>query len=410
MRIALISESPTMATGFARTTRTLAGSLSAAGHEVVCYGIGVFGESFDRAAYPYRIWAAGLITDDVHSHFGVFLQAEEPEALIINYDLITVLVWLRQLDALRLATPIICHLVVDGLPVDQPFLDPFSRCQGLIVPSARAADYIRQRVRCPVHHFPHLVDAGEFFPAPHPRLSDGKDFVVGCIAQNRPRKQLQQLLLAISQLRSEGFNCSLRLHTDRLNATRHGGDNLRSVVRALSLQDAISATEYGDCTDISSNGLSSSHIAEIIRECSCMVVAPTCGGFEYGIVEAQACGVPVLVTNDASILEEVCGSAAYLLAPALFEYTSYGARAFRVPAAEIAHGIRAVCETPALGASLIDAGRRNAKNYDLIERRPEFATIFSNLLTVHPANHENTTAHQLERLGQHRRHAAICGI
>src|SRR5678816_4058202 len=158
MRIALISESPTLATGFARTTRTLAASLTSAGHEVVCYGIGVFGETFDRAAYPYRIWAAGLITDDVQSRVGVFLEAEKPDAILLNYDLITVLLWLRTLELIAPRIPLICHAVVDGLPVDQPFLDPLSCCKGLIVPSKRVAEYVKPRVRCRVEHFPHLVD------------------------------------------------------------------------------------------------------------------------------------------------------------------------------------------------------------------------------------------------------------
>lgn len=380
MRVAILSESPTLATGFARTTRTLAASLLSAGHEVVCYGIGLFGETFDRHAYPYRIWAAGMLSDDLVSRFRVFAATEKPDIIIINYDLISVLVWLRYITTIGLSSNVICHLVIDGMPVDSVFLEPLSSCRGLVVPSARVAEYITPQVDCPVYHFPHLVDLSDFYPASPSPIRSRSECIIGCIAQNRGRKQLQQLLLAVQQLRAEGFPCLLRLHTDRINASRHGGDNLRRIVRALELEAAVIATEYGECPDTSSDVVPSVFIADIIRSCDCMIVAPTCGGFEYGVIEAQACGVPVLVTKDGGILEEVSGGAAHFLVPALFDYTSYGAHAFRIAPSEIVKGIKTIWQDSSLRASLSRAGEVNARRYTLLERQHEFAEMVGEML------------------------------
>lgn len=391
MKIAIISDSPTLPTGFARTTRLLAEVLTSIGHhQVVCYGIDAIGETFDRTLYPYTIWAAGSPHGDHASQFDVFVRNIKPDIVIVNYDLLTTLAWLPTLKTSGV-TRLIAHLVIDGLPVDPVFLRPLDAFEAIIVPVTCVGSEVRRHVRVPVHVFPHLVDCSLFKPLDgvtlERRARRGSP-LVGVFAKNRPRKQIQQILQAVRQLYDDGYPCELMVRTDQVSTARDGGDNLRRIARYLSIEDYVTFVETGDIVDVASDarpgaastGPSSLSLHEDMARCDVIVNSSACGGFEYGIIEAQACGVPVCSTADQGAMSEVAGDSTLLLTPSLFDFISYGAKWYRLSPEVIADAIRHITSDAKLRCELVERGFSNAARFDRSTNTPELVHLLSHLV------------------------------
>ena len=74
--------------------------------------------------------------------------------------------------------------------------------------------------------------------------------------------------------------------------------------------------------------------------CCDLVINPAfCGGFELALIEAQACGIPIAVTDDHSIMAEVVGNSAFLMPAADEGIWRTGARQFFISGETIADTI-----------------------------------------------------------------------
>lgn len=383
MRIALLSDSPNLPSGFARTTRLFAHTLVARGHTVACYGIGVSGESFVRANYPYTVWGAGAPQDDHSTRFAEFVRLFRPEALLLNYDLLSTLTWLRLARNCAPQLPVVGHVLVDALPVDTKFLKPLDNCKAVVVPTNCAARAVARVLRTPVHVLPHLVDGGSFAPSNNSPRTPREPYLVGTFGTNRARKQLQQVMQAIALLNKDGLHVHLLVRTDSINKATDGGDDLARIAAQLGLEDEVSFEETRDITDaIGQDPHADLALAARIRSVDVVVVASTCGGFEYGIVEAQACGVPVCSTDDLAAMSETAGGATFLLEPSLFDIVSYGGHWNRLSPATIAKGIRATLTDRLLRANLVRAGLENAALYDREANVPRLNQVFDHLFPM----------------------------
>jgi len=405
MRIALISDSPTLPTGFARTTRCLVKALADRGHEVSCFGIGHGGETYDRTLYPCTIWAAGDDIDVSQEMFPHFLAREKPDVILINYDLLMTCLWLNVAAKVAPNVAIVSHLIIDGLPVYPEFFKSFNRCAAILTATQCVRELVAAEATAPVYYLPHLVDCEKFLPLEDAeavkRALFGDSLVVGTIAQNRGRKQLVQTIHAIRLLRDAGRRPVFLLHTDRVKGLRHGGNPLRKVIESFGVEDIVHVTEShrqidaaaGDATVTSSRfgrSLALDHlrdltVAERLNLCDVAVIASSYGGFEYGIVEAQACGVPVCVTDDGGIMMEVAGGACEPMRPSLFELAEYGAKIWKLSPDTIATAIVNVADQPSHRASLQTRGRQNVQRYDRAMNEAALADTLEEVLALLPS-------------------------
>jgi len=91
-----------------------------------------------------------------------------------------------------------------------------------------------------------------------------------------------------------------------------------------------------------------SHLSPLLAGAKAFVFPSLFEGFGFPILEAMACGVPV-VTSRASCLPEVAGDAALLVDP--------------YDEAELAHAMMKALTEPALRANLIERGLRRAREF-----------------------------------------------
>ncbi len=125
------------------------------------------------------------------------------------------------------------------------------------------------------------------------------------VGSERPRKNLPNLLAAFAALKKSGGFGSLKLvkvgSPGRSEAFR--ADTLRTI-RALGLENEVMFV--GEVSD--------HELAEYYASASVLVYPSLYEGFGLPVVEAMACGCPV-ITSNVSSLPEVAGDAALLVDP-----------------------------------------------------------------------------------------------
>jgi len=118
------------------------------------------------------------------------------------------------------------------------------------------------------------------------------------VGSDLERKNRKLLINMIHELRNE-WNGILVLAGEKLN------DELLSLIEKLEVSDRILHIENP----------SDSEIVTLYSICKAMIFPSYSEGFGWPIIEAQACGSPVITTNKAPMMDEVGGKAALYADP-----------------------------------------------------------------------------------------------
>lgn len=389
MKIALISESPSVTTGFGTHARHLVGLLDELGHQTVVFGVCAEGIPFDPAAYPCRIVPMPRDQKEAIEQLGGFLAAERPDVLFVHYDLAAACRFIERARAEGWAGPIIAHIVIDGLPFNRSYLTPLRTIDCIITPTHTAARQLLSLGLTQTVAAPHPVDATLFRPLQNRaalRRAAGLErrFVVGVFGRNVERKQQPRVMLAVQHLVESGqgddivlyLHCQPRNEDPWLNAW-----DLADLAEQLGIADRV-LFPPADFRQLDGMRYAPSEAAlpvaaahpaipdifgyvERLNLCDLVVNVPYSGAFELATLEAQLCGVPVAVTNDHGAIAEVAGDAALLLEPVDIGIHPSGGRQCFVSPQTIAAAISAVRADPALRADLVARGIANAQRYTL---------------------------------------------
>lgn len=157
-------------------------------------------------------------------------------------------------------------------------------------------------------YVPHGVDLDTY--KPHDKIesreqlgADRDAFLVGMVAANKgtpSRKCFQQSLQAFAVFREKHNDAILYLHTDL-----SGDEALLPMIESLGIPDA--AIRVADQYRINLRPLPPPIMARLYSTFD-VLLNPSAGeGFGVTVAEAQACGVPAIVTN-FSAMKEVCGA------------------------------------------------------------------------------------------------------
>jgi FkbM family methyltransferase len=158
-------------------------------------------------------------------------------------------------------------------------------------------------------HIPHGIDTSIFRPGDkneaRAALGVPEDaFVVGMVANNvgrdGNRKAFAEQVAAFADLRRKHSDAMLVLHTD---VDAPPGMRLRPFLERMLPKGSYTYTDQYAYR----KGLSPAKVAEVHRSFDVLTNCSYGEGFGIPIVEAQACGTPVIVT-DATAMTELCGS------------------------------------------------------------------------------------------------------
>jgi glycosyltransferase involved in cell wall biosynthesis len=297
MKIIYISDSPTVSTGYGRVGKMLLDSFVKAGHEVVAIGWGYSGEPHDL---PYKI----IPCDTQRDSFGEnilanFIRTERPDILFTLGD-----PWMTEFVPNmeeRQAVTWISYFPIDGYPIPPSWHKWIKSADIPVVFSEFAQNLISQTLNIEVPLIYHGVDTKTFYPLDKASVreefgTEGK-FVVGTVARNQPRKNLPALIKAFSRFSKNKDDVILYMHTQ----IRDVGWNMDELVSRFDIKDKAYTTP-----DFSAlKGLPDEELNKVYNLFDIFVLPTMAEGFGLPIVEAQSCGVPVLVTDFSACSELV---------------------------------------------------------------------------------------------------------
>ena len=161
-------------------------------------------------------------------------------------------------------------------------------------------------------YVPHGVDTAVFSPQPQAeaRARVGlpvSAFVVGAVAMNKgypSRKSLPQIVEAFAAFRARHPEAILYLHTDLGGAYQEGID-LAPLLYAFELDPEI--VRFPDQYRYQFDPFDEQYMADVYSSLDVLLNPAMGEGFGLPVLEAQACGVPAIVT-DFTAMSEVCGA------------------------------------------------------------------------------------------------------
>jgi FkbM family methyltransferase len=308
------SVSPWTGTGYGTQTGLFAPRIRDLGHDValsVYYGLQGAQMSWQgMTCYPsYSApYGADVIVPHALKHFGAEKCRSIEEASTKGIILTLGDVWTFEsplLDQLCVGawTP------VDHLQVPEVTSGWLTVMGAIPVAMSRFGENVLRESGFKPLYVPHGFDPEVFHPGDKAAARaatgvPGDVFVVAMVANNigrdGNRKAFAEQITAFAELHAKHSDTMLVLHTD---VDQPSGMRLREFL-AHSLPRA--AYTYADIYTFR-KGLSPSAVADIYRAADVLTNTSYGEGFGIPIIEAQACGTPVIVT-DATAMPELCGS------------------------------------------------------------------------------------------------------
>lgn len=300
-RILWFSNAPWGHSGYANQTRLAVQHLARLGHAVAVacnYGLG--GSALDSAD-GVRLYPTGYDSnsnDIVQGHANDW----EADVIVSLYD-----AWPLKFAGLK--TPWIAWAPVDHQPAPPAVVEALKPAAAVVAYSQFGQHALRQ-AGLDAHYIPHGVDTAFFQPddqrAARERLGLPADrFIAGFVGANNyfpSRKCIPQVLQAFAEFRRVCPDALLYLHTEETGARK--GIRLRPLLGELELtaEHVRVVDQYHYLL-----GCPPEYMRDVYNAMD-VLLSPSMGeGFGLPIMEAQACGTPVIATDWTSMTELVSG-------------------------------------------------------------------------------------------------------
>jgi glycosyltransferase involved in cell wall biosynthesis len=312
--VSVFSNSPGQPTGYGQATEALVKLLKRDGADVASlsnYGNEGVNTTYDTGFGEIPVYARGneAYSNDVtpahHKHWKA-LNPDQPDLLITLYD-----VWVLNNKAFD-SIPIASWTPIDHNPVPPAVLKWLQKEN--VTPLAMSKFGLQQieQVGVKGHYVPHSIDTKVFSQTDNIKgqpiaefmgFEDGR-FIVGMNAANKSsgilhRKAYSENFMAFALFARKHPDAMLYVHAD---ASSQHGWNLIALAQLLGIPtDNLTfpdplAYRYG---------MSQETLAGIYSSWDVMLATSYGEGFGIPTVEAQACGVPVIVSNFAASPELV---------------------------------------------------------------------------------------------------------
>jgi glycosyltransferase involved in cell wall biosynthesis len=196
---------------------------------------------------------------------------------------------------------------------------------------------------------------------------------------NSERKQTARVLAALPQIARHLAPARVALY---LHCRQVGYWRLEDMARDLGVADMVyfpRASGFDEWRGVPDSGTSSAQApgsatppgqlpdglsyVERLNLCDLIINVPHSGDIEQVILEAQACGVPLIHTDDHGVMTEAVGPGGILLQATDIGIGRAGEQIRHVATSDIAAAAVEVLTSPARAATLRQAGLANAARY-----------------------------------------------
>jgi glycosyltransferase involved in cell wall biosynthesis len=306
------SVAPWAPTGYGQQTALFTPRIRDAGHDVAISSIWGLGGAVlqweGMPVYPSdEAWGNMLLP--------AYADHVKADAVISLMD-----VWVLQGKNFR-DVPLACWTPVDHQPCPPKVAQFFRDSGARPIAMSRFGEEMLQEQGLDPFYVPHGVDTKVFAPGDRDAIRKqyrfDDSFVVGIVANNAgglpptsgpPRKAFPESLIAFSQFHRDHPDSKLYLHTEMTGRQFPGnnkpGLNLPKLIEQFKIPiDAVMLSNQLQME----LGIEPSGVADLYNGFD-VLLNPSYGeGFGIPIVEAQACGTPVIVT-DWTAMGELCGA------------------------------------------------------------------------------------------------------
>jgi glycosyltransferase involved in cell wall biosynthesis len=300
LRLIFWSNAPFCQSGYGNQTALFVPRLNKLGHEVAIHafvglrhavmqwnGIQVYPQVFDR-------WGNDAVAAHAE-HWKAQAVISLMDALMCNPSAFVGVPWLPWFP-------------VDGSAVRGAEIPRLKRALQPLVFS-RFGEQKARKAGLDVRYIPHGTDLDTFCPGDQRTAREAVGlpqdrFIVGMVAANQgrpPRKAFPEQLRAFSQFHERHPDALLYLHT--FLGPQMEGIDLRRLLAEFGLRehrDWLAVPDYNYTTGL----ISQQDMALLYRSFDCLMNVSWGEGFGLPILEAQACGTPVL-TGDWSAMPEI---------------------------------------------------------------------------------------------------------
>jgi len=299
MRINILANAPWTRTGYGVQTALFAPRIKALGHAVsitAYYGLeGAVLTWNDMPVFPkaYDAYANDIMSANA--------KAFNSDIMLTNMD-----TWVIQPERMIHGIPWVAWMPVDHEPLPDVIKDKVAKCFARIV-YTRFAEQMLKDAGLDCYFVPMGVDTKVYKPKPRDEArtilgAKLETFIVGIVAMNKgqpSRKAFEVQLRAFAQFHEKHPDTGMYMHTQSGNDM--GGVDLRKLVQRLGIADCVQfCDQYQNIL-----GFNDDYMVNAYNAMDVLLSVTMGEGFCVPLIEAQACGTPVIAGDWTSTGELV---------------------------------------------------------------------------------------------------------
>lgn len=318
MKILLISDGIACTTGFAQINRALVKELIKRYHtveQICCMDTPPF---FDSA--PYFALGVKPYPTDIHDGIGItffkeVIAATKPDVIVLHFDPGTCYSFFDNGLADCTSAPIVVYAPVEGAPILPHYAEAFRNADSAFCYTEWGSKQLAKEHQLDVGVAHPGVDTSIFKPLEHWERTKLREelgwtdrYVVTYVARNVRRKNHDRLIkaLAILQETLKIDDVLLYLHCKAFDNFTMQGWDLNGIAHWAGVTDDV---QFSNQTHVY-HAESPYSLHKKLAASDLYVHAASVEGWGLPIVEAMACGVPVITVQDNGNIDEATGDAA----------------------------------------------------------------------------------------------------
>jgi len=302
MKIAILSDSPMIPTGYRNQSLQLAQHLTKKGHEVHYMGNAYMGmtlnnfELYDGTKCNFKLYG-----ELQHSYFknqiSHILKTNMIDRFIILLDTFMLFPWFMDIDTAPAKT--FFWFPTDGgggLPKGCENI--LRKIDAPVCISRFGQKQVKDYHNMDVEHIPHGVNTQAFKKLDQTKRNELRakyglqdKFVIGVVARNQPRKNLDRTFKAMSLIKDKMPNAMLFMHCDPDDPAQPIWQ-MRSLIQKFNLENRVVFSGMN-----AHQGFPDKEMVNIYNLMDCFLLTTSGEGFGIPIIEAMACEVPVVATR-----------------------------------------------------------------------------------------------------------------